>query len=221
MKKIILFTLVLSTFNAWAEIKCVKGADPAIFECTAASPELQANGCQVPVPESNSNVEMINDELKAKACEESDPWKGMSHAEKNLKRKELNQLCKKEAKAYKRSVFNSLFKKGKFGQSLQVVFKRKSKISRGKVDNEISGDVANMSDEQLKAFLNAEITKLESETDEGEQSHTVPFNISINDGDGINCTVKAKVFPEEPPHVTPDCIACEPLDLLSSFTNDC
>jgi hypothetical protein len=222
LKKIILMTLLLSTFNVKAQLICEAGDDPSLFECNAPEAEIKPNGCQAQEAPGNSALTAINDELQQKACEESDPWKGMSSEEKKLKLKELDKLCKKEAKAYKRSVFKSLFKKGKFGQALQVAFKKKSKIMSGKLDkNKISADVANMSDEQLKEFINAEIDKLEAQAKPGEQSHTVPYNITINNGKGINCKVTAKEFPEKPKHVTPECVGCEPLDIMSSFTNDC
>lgn len=224
LKTILSIALLTLSFSSYANYDCEAGGDPQLMSCSPADvPAPQANGCQgQEAPKVSENVEDIKEELKAQACEEQDIWKGMSQEEKDKKLKELNKLCKQEAKAYKKSVFKSLFKKGKFGQALQVVFKRKKNIMNGST-NTMKQDISGMDEAQVRQYLKDELARLgaKKKTDKGQQSFTVPFNMVINDGKGVSCSVKAKDFPTEPAYEKPDCVGCEPIDIMSSFTNDC
>lgn len=230
MKKTISFLLLISSLSVEATYNCEAGDDPQLMSCgPAEEPIPKANGCDVEAKNpSNSNLEKMTQELSAQACEEQDVWKGMTAEEKEQKLKEMNKLCKKEAKAYKKSVFKSLLKKGKFGQALQVVFKRKKNIIDGSgLDKSIGKDIAGMNEEQLRSFLQAEISKLhpqsvaKGKTTRTYHSKTIPFNMVINNGKGASCSVKASDFPSEPAYEKPECVGCEHIEIMSSFTNDC
>jgi hypothetical protein len=229
LKALLIFSLLIHTAVVYANLDCVAGDDPQLLTCDAKEPELKPNGCQQEaINTGTENLEKISEQLNGQACEDQDIWKGMTQIEREKKLKELTKLCKKEAKAYKRSVFNSLLKQGKLGQALQAIFKRKKKIiGKNGLDTTIKQDIAGLSSEEIKKLIKDEIAKINPESvKKGNKtitnhSKTIPFNISINDGKGISCAVKAKDFPSEPAYEKPECIGCEPLDIMSSFTNDC
>ena len=230
LKVLLIISLIINSAMAHANLECVAGDDPQLLTCdTSQAPDLSPNGCQKQSTHTGSeNLEKISEELNGRACEDQDIWKGMGQEERDKKLKQLTKLCKKEAKAYKRSVFKSLLKQGKLGQALQALFKRKKKlISKNGLDSTIKQDISGLNSDQLKQLIKDEISKLnpeskkEGKTTTIKHSKTIPFNISINDGKGVSCSVKANDFPLEPAYEKPECVGCEPLDIMSSFTNDC
>ncbi|MBY0518098.1 MAG: hypothetical protein K2P81_14410 [Bacteriovoracaceae bacterium] len=241
--RFIITTILLSLLSSlsFAAMECVPTDSEAGLATCAPVPGddvPSANGCSSPSGEQTSTAdEIANEYAQSDApvmCDET-VWgkkgEALDEKAKEKKLKELAKQCKKEAKAYKKAVLNSLMKDGKLGQALQVVFKRKRKIMRGSGQNgdlKLDADIAQMTPAQIKAFIMDEMKKKYPDADKVDkkgrtiaQSNTTPFNMMIKAKNGKLCKISANDFPKEEPFAPKECLLCEPIDIQSSFTSDC
>ncbi len=230
------FLLLMVSSYSHAILSC-QGDDPQspLIVCSDRFAIESANGC--PSPTTNNLTQSGLAEQLAQNPVGNCPnetWgsgaQGLTKKQKQRKLKKLKKQCKKEAAAYKKEVFKNMMSQGRLGQALQAMLKGKRRIIAGSGENEnsnikVDNDIANMSPDQLKQFISSEITRLHPDVSQsgrnGFQKRTVPFDMVVNSAGGESCKLSSNDFPEEEEFTPTDCELCEPVDVMSSFTNDC
>lgn len=162
-------------------------------------------------------------------------------------KKEYTKQCKKKAKAYKKALLKQLFNKGKVGQWVQALFKKKKYKAGVQQENKKSPQnyKINMDDEFLSNKTPEEIedhilTELEKASGLKDlkarallakekpafklgyhESESVPLNVMVQTEkrDACHIEVGNLVDPKDAPLKT--CEFCVEKNITGSFTNDC
>jgi hypothetical protein len=124
-KKFVGFLLSFLILNhAWAEMVCGEDNQSGEFQTCSVQQSQDPDQCETP---KDPIIENTGVEMKAMSCD-NDSIGGLSKKstkEKNEIKEEYKKQCKAKAKAYKKALMGNLLKKGKIGQLVQVLFKKK------------------------------------------------------------------------------------------------
>ena len=161
-------------------------------------------------------------------------------------KKAYTKQCKKKAKAYKKALMKNLFNKGKVGQWVQALFKKKkfkTKVTKeGNKSPKVKAAIdpsllEGKTEKEIEEIILAEIEKASGvsglkekallaqsrpEFQKGfHEEESVPLNVMVKTDRGQSCKVEADTLPPLKDEAPKKCEFCIEKNITSSFTNDC
>ena len=246
MKKFIaIFLSITLASPSFAEMMCQEGAGENGFQSCSFEQLSDPSTC---AQQTDPLVAHTGVDQYVQVCDDSDLGgiNGKSKAELKDTKDEYKRLCKKKAKDYKRALMGNLLKKGKLGQLVQVLFKKKrfKTSSKDVMDKKVSLDSKQFegkSEQEVENLILEELQKkyqekkgqgdLKALAKEAAQSpayklgfheiETVPVNVIANLDSKKACQVTVSELPENNPPKMVECAFCVEKNISSSFTNDC
>lgn len=240
MKKLIpLFLALVINANAYAEVACTGAGEYQSCEDVATSDPTQCSGDTNPV------IEHTGVDKEPFVCDnQSLVGSGKSDDEVDEAVKEYTKQCKKKAKAYKKALMKNLMSKGKVGQWVQALFKRKkydADVKNGKrVNQDIKLDPSMLqgkSEQEIEDYILSELektsgikdlkakAKIAQEKPEFKggfhQAENVPLNVMVQTKKKNSCKIEVDKLPALTDAPVKQCEFCVEKNITGSFTNDC
>jgi hypothetical protein len=149
--------------HASAEMVCGEDNQSGEFQTCSIQQSQDPAQCETP---KDSIIESTGVENKTSSCD-NDIVGGLSKKsskEKDEIKEEYKKQCKAKAKAYKKALMGNLLKKGKVGQLVQVLFKKKKYKAQTdaafRIDSTIdANNFESMSDQEIEKQLLDELQK--------------------------------------------------------------
>lgn len=239
MIKVLLPLLVLVATPVMAEVVC-SGEDQ--YQQCYEVPSQDPTECDQQPDKIVEHAGVINEPL---VCDNQTLLgSGKSEDDVEEAKKEYTRQCKKKAKAYKKALMKNLFRKGKFGQWVQALFKKKqydASVKNGKrTDQKINLDpemLAGKSEKEIEDMILSELEKtsgikdlkakalLAQEKPEFKkgfhEAESVPLNVMVQTKKRQSCKVEVGALPKLEETPVKKCEFCVEKNITSSFTNDC
>lgn len=240
MKKLFaLFIILVLNLNAYAEVACQGEGEYQSCENVVSGDPTECSSPSNPVIDHTgvSNEPFICDNQTLVSG-------GKSQDEVDEAVKEYTKQCKKKAKAYKKALMKNLMSKGKVGQWVQALFKKK-KFDADVKNGKNTKQNINLDPEMIKGKSEAEIedyilselekssgikdlkakAKLAQEKPEFKngfhQAENVPLNVMVKTNKKQSCKVEAEKLPALVESPIKECQFCVEKNITGSFTNDC
>lgn len=164
MRKIICLILSFTmSFQAFAEMVCHNPNHSNQFQSCSYDVSLDTEACNSSV---DPIVESTGAQNKTMSCDDHSLGGLSKHKsdEKAEIKKEYKKQCKAKAKAYKKALMGNLLKKGKIGQLVQVLFKRKKFTAKSDSEYNLqssvnANDFQSKSDQEIEKELLDELQK--------------------------------------------------------------
>ncbi|MBA2405600.1 MAG: hypothetical protein H0V66_12560, partial [Bdellovibrionales bacterium] len=240
MKKFFAIVIIMViNLNAYAEVACT-GEDQyqQCYEMPTADPTTSCEETNKVVAHTTSNQEPF-------ICDnQSLVGSGKSEDEVDEAIKEYTKQCKKKAKAYKKALMKNLFNKGKIGQLVQALFKKKkyeTEVKNGKGKNQTvdldPGMMQDKSEQEIEDYILSELEKksgikdlkakalLAKEKPEFKlgfhEAENVPLNVMVQTKKKQSCKVEVSKLGDLVEAPLEKCEFCVEKNITGSFTNDC
>jgi len=243
MNRLILLCLILAlTSSAYAEVICSGSGE---YQQCVNMPSEDPLTCNV---EENKILEHTGSLEEPMSCDDKSMLgeDGKSKEEIADAKKEFNKLCKKKAKAYKKALMKNLMSKGKVGQWVQALFKKKK--YKTKIDGTSNKDrnqklsintdeLEGKSEKEIEDYILSELEKSSGVKDLKakalaaqekpafklgyHESETVPLNVMVQTKGKKACKVEVADLGKLPEAPIKKCEFCVEKNITGSFTNDC
>jgi hypothetical protein len=242
MKKLIALMLTFCfSLNSFAAVVCSEGVQGSSFEQCRVEEEPETSVCTT---STNEIVKQTTAEQHPIVCDNQSLIETPGHTADELDeiKQEYQKQCKKKAKAYKKALMGNLLKKGKLGQLVQVLFKKKKRkavFQNGKAQNvEIdAGQFEGKSEQEVEDLILSELEKnsgisgLKERAKQAQekpefklgyhQAESVPVNVVVQSKKKQACLVQVDKIPKMVEKPLDKCEFCVEKNISSSFTNDC